>query len=54
VRKYCNKVVVLKPQATTSTSAKIRRMQISTAKKMEEALRPKIIKTIEEVLNSMK
>lgn len=31
---WCGKVVVLAPMATTSTSAKIRRMQISLAKKM--------------------
>jgi len=54
LKKYCGKVVVLEPQATTSTSAKIRRLQITTAKKLEENLRPKIIKTIEEVLNSMR
>lgn len=54
LRKYCGKVVVLEPQATTSTSAKIRRLQIMTAKKLEETLRPKIVQTIEEVLNSMK
>jgi len=54
LKKYCQNVVVLDPKATTSTSAKIRRLQISTAKKMEETLRPKIIATIEEVLNSMK
>lgn len=54
LKKYCENVVVLDPKATTSTSAKIRRLQISTAKKMEETLRPKIIETIEEVLNSIK
>lgn len=52
--KYCQKVVVLEPRATTSTSAKIRRLQIATAKKMEEMLRPKIINAIEEVLNSVR
>jgi D-beta-D-heptose 7-phosphate kinase/D-beta-D-heptose 1-phosphate adenosyltransferase len=54
LKKYCQNVVVLAPKATTTTSAKIRRLQITTAKKMEETLRPKIIETIEEVLNSMK
>jgi len=54
LHKYCVKVVVLEPRATTSTSAKIRRLQIMTAKKLEETLRPKIIKTIEEVLSSMR
>lgn len=51
LKKYCGKVVVMEPQATTSTSAKIRLMQISTAKKLERALTPKLINTISEVLN---
>lgn len=54
LKKYCKKVVVLNPQATTSTSAKIRRLQIGTAKKIGEALTPKLIKTIDEVLSDMK
>src|SRR3989339_1371236 len=31
LKKYCGKVLVLEPMATTSTSAKIRRLQMSTA-----------------------
>ncbi len=54
LKKYCGKVVVLKPQATTSTSAKIRLLQIGTAKKLEQALTPKLIKTIQDVLNNVK
>jgi rfaE bifunctional protein nucleotidyltransferase chain/domain len=54
LKKHCGKVVVLEPQATTSTSAKIRRLQISTAKKLEKALTPRLLKTIEEVLNGIK
>src|SRR6185295_16877312 len=50
VRKYCGKVVVLEPMATTSTSAKIRRLQMGTAKKLGQALTPKILKTIQDVL----
>jgi D-glycero-beta-D-manno-heptose 1-phosphate adenylyltransferase len=53
LKKYCGKVVVLEPMATTSTSAKIRRLQISTAKTLGMALTPKIIKTVEEVLGSV-
>lgn len=53
VRKFCGKVVVLKPKATTTTSAKIRLMQINTAKKVGRSLTPKIISTIEEVLNEL-
>lgn len=54
VKKLCGDVVVLDPQATTSTSAKIRRLQITTANKIENTLRPKLIATIEEVLNDIK
>lgn len=54
LKKYCGKVVVLNPQATTSTSAKIRLLQIGTAKKLEQALTPKLIKTIQDVLHNVK
>ncbi|MBT3356638.1 adenylyltransferase/cytidyltransferase family protein [bacterium] len=54
VKKLCGDVVVLDPQATTSTSAKIRRLQITTANKIENSLRPKLIATIEEVLSDIK
>jgi D-beta-D-heptose 7-phosphate kinase/D-beta-D-heptose 1-phosphate adenosyltransferase len=54
LKKYCGQVEVLEPLATTSTSAKIRLMQIGTAKKLEEALTPKLLKTIQEVLGGAK
>lgn len=54
LKKYCGKVHVLKPMATTSTSAKIRRLQMGTAKKLGQALTPKLMKTIEEVLGELK
>jgi D-glycero-beta-D-manno-heptose 1-phosphate adenylyltransferase len=54
LQKYCGKVILLESQATTSTSAKIRLLQINTAKKMEKALTPKIIKTIADVLAGVK
>ncbi|QQS18292.1 adenylyltransferase/cytidyltransferase family protein [Candidatus Saccharibacteria bacterium] len=38
LEKYCKKVVVLAPQATTSTSAQIRRMQISWSANIVEPL----------------
>ncbi len=50
LKSFCNKVVVLKRMATTSASAKIRLMQINTAKKLEDALRPRLLSTIEDVL----
>lgn len=54
LKKYCGEVVVLDPQATTSTSAKIRKLQIGTAKSLGQALTPKIMKIIEEVLGDIK
>ncbi len=54
LKNYCKEVVILDPQATTSTSAKIRRMQINTANKLEEILVPELMKTIQETLNKMK
>lgn len=54
LKKYCQEVVVLDPMATTSTSAKIRKLQISTAKNLGTSLTPKIMKAIEEALESIK
>jgi D-glycero-beta-D-manno-heptose 1-phosphate adenylyltransferase len=54
LKKYCGEIVVLKPQATTSTSAKIRRLQISTAKKLQDRLTPRLMQTIEDVLSEIK
>ena len=53
LEKFCGKVVVLKPQATTSTSAKVRRMQIATAKKLGNALTPKLIKAVQETFTEI-
>lgn len=53
LKKYCGQVIVLNPQATTSTSAKIRLMQLKTAKRLERTLTPKLIRTIEEVLKEV-
>jgi len=54
LKKYCGEVVVLEPMATTSTSAKIRKLQISTAKSLGQSLTPKIMNIIEEVLGDIK
>lgn len=54
LKKYCKEVIVLEPRATTSTSAKIRLLQIGTAKKLGQALTPRLIKTIEDVLAGVK
>lgn len=54
LHRYCGEVMVLEPRATTSTSAKIRRLQISTAKNLGQALTPRIMDVIEEVLEEIK
>jgi D-glycero-beta-D-manno-heptose 1-phosphate adenylyltransferase len=54
LRKYCGKVVVMERQATTSTSAKIRLLQIGAAQKLEKALTPRLLSVIKEVLAEVK
>lgn len=54
LQNYCGKVVVLEAMATTSTSAKIRRVQIGAAKKMSKTLSNKLIKAIEDALEELK
>lgn len=50
LKEFCGEVLVLQPMATTSTTAKIRLMQMKTNKKIEETLRAKLIKAVAEVL----
>ena len=54
LEKICKKVVVLEPMAVTSTSAKIRLLQMGAAKKIKSVMTNKLIKTIEEVLDELK
>jgi len=54
LEKICGKVVVLDPMATTSTTAKIRLMQMNTARKIQDRMRTKLIGSIEEVLEELK
>lgn len=54
LEKICGKVVILDPMAITSTSAKIRLLQMGAAKKIESVLTNKLIGTIEEVLSELK
>ena len=54
LKKYCGKVVVLNPQATTSTSAKLRRLQIGIASRFEKTLVPKIMTAVEDALKEVK
>ncbi|PIR87743.1 MAG: hypothetical protein COU10_02930 [Candidatus Harrisonbacteria bacterium CG10_big_fil_rev_8_21_14_0_10_45_28] len=53
LKKYCKNVVVLDPMATTSTSAKIRLLQVNTAKKIGQALTPKIMSVIEDTFGQI-
>ena len=54
VKEFCGKVVVLKPMATTSTSARLRLVQIEAAQKIQKTLTSKLITTIEETLRELK
>jgi rfaE bifunctional protein nucleotidyltransferase chain/domain len=54
LEKLCGRIVVLDPMATTSTSAKIRRLQIGMAKKIAETLSQKLIITIEKTLEELR
>jgi rfaE bifunctional protein nucleotidyltransferase chain/domain len=47
---HCGEIKILAPQATTSTSAKIRRMQLKLAKKFEKAIIPKLADMISDTL----
>lgn len=47
---YCGEVVLLEPQSTTSTSAKLRLMHVNGANKFAEDLLPEMTKLIEEKL----
>lgn len=53
LEEYCGKVVVLKRQAETSTSAKIRLFQINLAKKFKSILTPKVVSVIEETFKEI-
>jgi D-glycero-beta-D-manno-heptose 1-phosphate adenylyltransferase len=50
----CKEVVVLKPMATTTTSAKLRRLQIGAAKEITKTLSKKFIKVMEEMIEELK
>lgn len=47
---YCGKVITLAPMATTSTSAKIRLLQLKLAKKFEKAIIPRLADMISTAL----
>lgn len=49
LRKICGEVVVLEPQATTSTTAKLRRLNIGLARKIKEAVTDSINETFDKL-----
>jgi rfaE bifunctional protein nucleotidyltransferase chain/domain len=50
--KFCEKVIILEPMATTSTSAKIRRMQLKLAKRFEKAIIPRLASMINDAMGN--
>lgn len=54
LKEFCGSVVVLEPQATTSTSAKLRLLQFAFAHNFSSILSKRIEKTISEVLAEYK
>lgn len=50
--KYCGKVIILDPQATTSTTAKLRRLNIGMSKKMKDAITTSINETFEKLMKN--
>ncbi len=49
LREFCGSIVILKPQATTSTSAKIRRLNIGLSNKIQDAINRTIAETFEKI-----
>ncbi len=54
LEKICGKVVVLPYQATTSTSAKIRRLQLDFVNRFSNLLSEKIDRAVKDVIKEMK
>jgi rfaE bifunctional protein nucleotidyltransferase chain/domain len=50
LKEFCGDVIVLDRMATTSTSAKIRHLQISTAHKLEQSITPKLVKALQDAI----
>lgn len=51
---FCGKVVVLRRKATTSTSAKIRLVQIGAEKRITKTISNRLVETIEQILAELK
>jgi D-beta-D-heptose 7-phosphate kinase/D-beta-D-heptose 1-phosphate adenosyltransferase len=50
LKKYCGKVLVLEPQATTSTTAKMRRLNIGLSRKIRDAITESINETFDKLV----
>jgi len=53
MKKYCGKVVMLKPQAQTSTTAKLRKLHVGGANQFAEKLAPQILELINDALKEI-
>lgn len=51
---FCGKVIVLRRKATTSTSAKIRLVQIGAEKRVTKTISNRLIQTIEQIFEELK
>ena len=54
LKEFCGEVKVLEPKATTSTSAKIRLVQLGMVEEFSEKLKKKILKQIQEMVKELK
>ncbi|MDO8591907.1 MAG: adenylyltransferase/cytidyltransferase family protein [bacterium] len=53
LKKYCGDIVILEPQATTSTTAKLRRLNIGLSRKMQDAITESINETFEKLMKNV-
>ena len=54
LKEYCGQVKILPRMATTSTSAKLRELQIGAAKRIQETLSTKLLHTLEEAIRELR
>ena len=52
LHKYCKQVIVLDPQATTSTTAKLRRLNIGMSNKIKDAVTKSVNDTFEQLMKN--
>ncbi len=51
LKKFCGEIVVLEPQATTSTTAKLRRLNIGLSNKIRDAVTASLNNTFDKLIN---